>query len=90
VKVTRATLNDGMREVILTAPLELLIIYPRRGPHGKHRLLLSRIVLGMFPDPMPSNRRPIVASIGSRGNVFTESLPRNESIRHNIRFGLGT
>jgi hypothetical protein len=51
---------------------------------GKHRLLLSRIDLGVFTDPLPSNRRPTVARVGSRGNVFTESLPINGSIRHNI------
>jgi hypothetical protein len=44
-----------------TAPLELPVIQPRGGPHGKHRLLLSRIVLGVFTEPLPSNRRPIVA-----------------------------
>jgi hypothetical protein len=54
------------------------------GPHEEHRLLLSRIVLGVFSDPLPSNRRPIVARVGSRGNVFTESLPSNGFIRHNI------
>jgi hypothetical protein len=47
-------------------------------------LILSRIVLGVFTDPLPSNRRPIVPCVGSRGNVFTESLPSNGSIRHNI------
>jgi hypothetical protein len=30
-----------------------------------------------------SNGRPIVARVCSRGNVFTESLPSNGSIRHN-------
>jgi hypothetical protein len=33
--------------------------------------------------PLPSNILPIVARVGSAGNVFTESLPRNGSIRHN-------
>jgi hypothetical protein len=51
----------------------------------KYRLLLSRIVLGVFADPLPSNRRPIVARVCSRGNMFTESLPSNGSIRHNIQ-----
>jgi hypothetical protein len=55
-----------------------------RRTHGKHRLLLSRIVLGVFTDPLPSNRRPIFALVGSCGNVFTESLPSSGSIRHNI------
>jgi hypothetical protein len=30
------------------------------------------------------NRCPIVEQICLRGNVFTEPLPSNESIRHNI------
>jgi hypothetical protein len=38
----------------------------------------------VFTDPLPSNRRPIVARIGLHGNVFTESLPNNGSKRHNI------
>jgi hypothetical protein len=46
---------------------------------SKHRLLLFRILLGVFTVPLPSNRRPIVAL--SRGNVFTEPLRSNESIR---------
>jgi hypothetical protein len=68
----------------LTAPLELLVIWPRGVHHGKHRLLLSRIVLGVFTDSLPSNRCPTVARLASRGNVFTESLPSNGSICHNI------
>jgi hypothetical protein len=64
--------------------LELLVIYPRGGPLGEHRLLLSRIVSGVFTDPLPNNRHPNVGRVGSRGNVFTESLPSNGSIRHNI------
>jgi hypothetical protein len=42
------------------------------------------IVLSVFTDLLPSNRRPIVARVGSRKNIFTESLPSNGSIRHNI------
>jgi hypothetical protein len=45
---------------------------------------LSRIVLGVFTDPLLSNTRPIGARIGSRGNVFTESLPSNGYIHLNI------
>jgi hypothetical protein len=52
--------------------------------HGNHRLLLSCIVLDVFIDPLLSNRRPIVPRVGSRENVFTESLPSNGSLRHNI------
>jgi hypothetical protein len=29
---------------------------------------------GVFTEPLPTNGRPIVAGVGSRGNVFTESL----------------
>jgi hypothetical protein len=39
---------------------------------------------GMFTDPLPSNRSPTVERVGSRGNVFTESLPSNGYTRHNI------
>jgi hypothetical protein len=52
-------------------------------PTEKNLLLLSRIVLGVFIDPLPSNRRPIIARVGSRVNVFTEPLPSIESICHN-------
>jgi hypothetical protein len=45
---------------------------------------LSRIVLGVLTDPLPSNRSPIVARVGFRENVFTESLPSNGSTRHNM------
>jgi hypothetical protein len=61
----------------------LLLIQPRSRNHGKHRLLLARIVLGVSADPLPSNRRPIAAHVGSLGKVFTESFPSNGSIRHN-------
>jgi hypothetical protein len=33
---------------------------------------------------LSSNKCPIVAHVGSRGNVFTESLTSNGSMRHNI------
>jgi hypothetical protein len=39
---------------------------------------------GLFSEPLPSNGRPIVARVRLRGNMFTESLPSNGSIRHNI------
>jgi hypothetical protein len=38
----------------------------------------------LFTDSSPSNRRSIDACVGSRGNVFTESLPSSGSICHNI------
>jgi hypothetical protein len=37
-----------------------------------------------FTDPLPSNGRPIVPRVRFRGNMFTESLPSNGSIRHPI------
>jgi hypothetical protein len=37
----------------------------------------------VFTNPLPINRH-IVGRFGSRGNVFTESLPSNGSIRHII------
>jgi hypothetical protein len=39
---------------------------------------------GSFTDPLPRNGRPIVARVRFLGNVFTESLPSNKSIPHNI------
>jgi hypothetical protein len=65
--------------------LELPVIYPRGGPHGEHRILLSLIVLGVFTDPLLCNRRRIVARVGSRGNMFTESLTSNGSIRQYVQ-----
>jgi hypothetical protein len=62
--------------------LEPLVIEPQGKPHGKHRLLLSCIVLGFFTDPLLSNRRLIVTRVGSRTNVFTESLPTNVTLCH--------
>jgi hypothetical protein len=38
----------------------------------------------VFTDPLPSNRRLIVTLVGSRGNMFTESLPSNWSLRHTM------
>jgi hypothetical protein len=46
--------------------------------------LLSRIVFGVFTDPLPSSRCPIVVHIGSSGNVFTKSLPGCGSAHHSI------
>jgi hypothetical protein len=43
---------------------------PRKTPSS-----IARLVLGVFADPLPRNRRPIFARVGSHGNVFTESLP---------------
>jgi hypothetical protein len=66
---------------------ELFLITTLHEPRGKHRRLLSRIVLGVFTDPLPSNRRPIVMLIGSRGNVFTESLPSSGYTRRSMLLG---
>jgi hypothetical protein len=37
---------------------------------------------GLFINPLPTNRRPIVARVCLCGNVFTESLPSNGSVCH--------
>jgi hypothetical protein len=39
---------------------------------------------GLFTDPLRSNGRPIFARVRFRGNIYTESLPSNGSIYHNI------
>jgi hypothetical protein len=39
---------------------------------------------GLFTDPLPSKGRPILAHARFRWKVFTESLPSNGSMRHNI------
>jgi hypothetical protein len=41
----------------------------------------------LLTDPLPGSGRPIVARVRLCGNVFTESLPSNRSIRHN-RIGI--
>jgi hypothetical protein len=38
----------------------------------------------LFTNPLRSNGCPIMAHVGSRVNMFTESLPSNGFIRHNI------
>lgn len=38
----------------------------------------------MFTDPLISSGRPVVACVRFRGNMFTDSLPGNGSVRHNI------
>jgi hypothetical protein len=38
----------------------------------------------VFTYALPSNKIPIVARVGSRGNVFTESLLSNGSIHRNL------
>jgi hypothetical protein len=84
VKWTLLQLNSLNFWQQLIAPLELMVIWPRGWPQGKHRLLLSCIVLGVFTDPLPSNKRPIFARVGSHWKMFTEPLPSNGSISYNI------
>jgi hypothetical protein len=38
----------------------------------------------MFISPLPSDRRQVVARVGLRGNVFTESFPTNGCTSHNM------
>jgi hypothetical protein len=70
-----------LRRVLWLCPF----ITPRHEPHGKHSLYYWR---GVFTALLPSNIRPIVAHVGSSGNVFTESLPNSGSTRHNIFWDL--
>jgi hypothetical protein len=55
-------------------------ITPRYGPHGKYSMYCWQ---GLFTALLPSNRRPSVAHVGLRRNVFTESLPNNGYTHHN-------
>jgi hypothetical protein len=55
---------------LLLSASEFFLITILHRPRRKHRLLFSRIVLGVFTDPLSSNRRPIVACFGSSGNVY--------------------
>jgi hypothetical protein len=50
--------------------------------HGPRRKCSLCCWGDVFADPLPNNGRSIVVRFGSHGNVFTESLPSNESIRH--------
>jgi hypothetical protein len=56
-------------------------IRPRHGPRRKHILSIAEkaclLIRCLAIDVLLSR-------VGSRGNVFTESLPSNGSIRHNI------
>jgi hypothetical protein len=45
---------------------------------------------GLFTYPLPSNVLLTIACVGSAGNVFTESLPSNGSIRHNTIYRMAT
>jgi hypothetical protein len=53
------------------------------GPHGKESSIVP-YCFNVFTDPLPRNRRTIVARVGFRGNVFTEPLPSNGYIHNNI------
>jgi hypothetical protein len=54
---------------------------PRHGPQDKHRLLLS--IMRVYC-PLPRNGCPSIVDRICFGNVFTESLPSNGHIHHNI------
>jgi hypothetical protein len=60
-----------------------LLIITLHGPRGKHSLYCWR---GLFTAALPSNRLPTVARVGSRGNVFTESLINNGYTRTFLNF----
>jgi hypothetical protein len=59
------------------------LITTLHGPRRKHSLLLSRIVIAVFTDPLLSNICPIFARIGSHENVFIELLPSSGSVLNN-------
>jgi hypothetical protein len=48
--------------------------------HGKYSLCCWQ---GVFTAPLPSDRRPIVARVDMRENLFTESFPSNGYTCHN-------
>jgi hypothetical protein len=73
----------------LLCSVEFFFISTLHGPHGKHRLLLTRIVLGVFTTPLHSNGRGadhtednLLLRRVCRGHVFTESLPSSGYPRH--------
>jgi hypothetical protein len=64
---------------ILLLSCQTLLIIILHAPHGKHHLMLSRLV---FTVPLPSNGCPIAEHLCC-GNVL-ESLPSNGYTCHNI------
>jgi hypothetical protein len=74
-------LYSSLHSMLLNTSLQ-----PLCTDHGENP---ASVIKEEFTDPLPSNGRPTVARVDSGGNVFTESLPSNGSIRHNtnnIRF----
>jgi hypothetical protein len=77
---------------ILLYAAEHFFITTLHGTRGKRRLLLFRIVLGVFTAPLHSNGRGTdhtenrlsIVEECLPGHVFTESLPSNGYTRHNI------
>jgi hypothetical protein len=61
--------------------LNVSICNPGHGPHRKHSLYCCR---GLFTAVYSSNGHPIIGCVGSRGNVFKESLTSNGFTHHNI------
>jgi hypothetical protein len=64
-------------------------IFTLQRPHGKHRLLLSRIVLGALTAPLHGNGHcvdhiDILLTRSYRGHLFNKSMPSNGYTRHNI------
>jgi hypothetical protein len=45
----------------------------------------SLTITGRFIAPFPSNRRPYIVACSYVAGLFTEHLPRNGSMRHNIK-----
>jgi hypothetical protein len=76
-----ASRNSTLLSRLLFCTAEHFLITTLHGPHRKHSLYCWR---GVLVAPLPSSRRPIVARVISRENVFTESLPSNGYTRHII------
>jgi hypothetical protein len=72
--------SASTRDNCPVAPI-VIKITPRDGPRRRHSLCCWR---GVFTTPLPGNWRRTVASVGSLGNVFTESLLSNGSVRHSM------
>jgi hypothetical protein len=67
--------------VTLTNDTICPFITPRHGKCRKHNI---SVVEKLIYDPLRSNGHHIFVRVCFCGNVFTESLPSNESVRHNI------
>jgi hypothetical protein len=72
-------LDSSLSTIFYTA--EYILITTLHGPYGKHCPYCYGVV---FTDPLSRNGHPTLWRIGSRRNVFTQSLPSSGNTRHNI------